>query len=141
MTKRFATLFIFILFCFRILLSASTCPVKTKYLNNLPQYVQYHKTPECFCIAENNKTATICVSTEDFAGVKRAAEDLCNDIERVTGTKAKIAITEKPDSGAIIIGTIGKSKLIDKLIKNKKLDISDIKGNGNRLLFRQQTEI
>lgn len=136
MTKRFATLFIFILFCFRILLSASTCPVKTKYLNNLPQYVQYHKTPECFCIAENNKTATICVSTEDFAGVKRAAEDLCNDIERVTGTKAKIAITEKPDSGAIIIGTIGKSKLIDKLIKNKKLDISDIKGKWESFVIQ-----
>ena len=87
-----------------------------------------------FCIAADGKTATIVVDEQDWKGVIRAANNLSDDVRKVTGTASKVTVansslfTLHSSLNYIIVGTIGKSKLIDKLIKQKKLDVKGIKG-------------
>lgn len=129
----FATLFLAIS---TITNATDTTPVNTKYLSNVPQYISYEKGQGAFCIAENGITANICVSSSDYEGVRRAAADLGDDIREVTGTAAKVTVTDKAAKGAIIVGTIGKSKLIDKLIRNKKLDVTGIEGKWESFVIQ-----
>lgn len=74
----------------------------------------------------------------DWPGVIRAANDLAEDFHRATGhgltvqlqdAAATSASTSTPKSKfAILIGTIGKSNLIDGLIKSGKIDVSKVTG-------------
>lgn len=87
-----------------------------------------------FCIAKDGKAAAIVVDDQDWKGVVRAANDLGDDIRKVAGTASPVVNTL--DAGAsgktadrcILVGTIGKSRIIDKLVKQKKLDVSKVKG-------------
>lgn len=91
------------------------------------QYV--NTTPEQggFPVCEKGSVAAISVDANDFAGVIRAAGDLQTDIERVTGLTPKM-LPGKKLSGAnvILAGTIGRSRMIDELIRAGKIDISGI---------------
>jgi len=84
-----------------------------------------------FCIAKDGKTATIVVDEQDWKGVIRAANDLGDDVRKVTGIACEVKLItanlSNPTSH-IVVGTIGKSRLIDKLIKQRKLNVKDIKG-------------
>lgn len=157
-----------------------------------------------FTIASAGKAASIQIDTNDFGGVVRAANDLAEDIERVTGSSTDIiengfiwsddrlllkheeekdataflavydsehclkrvntaedysngyysvpavslpedgesmkaflwdssmkplesAAEVTPKSGNIVVGTIGHSDLIDRLINENKIDVSEIK--------------
>ena len=85
---------------------------------------------EKFCIAKDSKTATILVDENDWKGVIRAARDLGDDIRKVTGVAAPVVVESAAvpqQLSSIIIGTIGKSRLIDRLVKQMKLDIKPIK--------------
>ena len=84
---------------------------------------------EKFCIAKDGKTATIIVDKNDWKGVIRAANDLGDDVRKVTGVAAPVEYIAVPQQHAIIAGTIGKSRLINQLIKQKKIDIKRIKGH------------
>jgi len=81
-----------------------------------------------FCIAKDGKTAAIVVDEQDWKGVVRAANDLGDDVRKVTGTASPVVSGFATDKGCITVGTIGKSRIIDKLIKQKKLNVKDIKG-------------
>jgi Glycosyl hydrolase family 115/Gylcosyl hydrolase family 115 C-terminal domain/Viral BACON domain len=74
--------------------------------------------------------APLVVSESDWPGVVRAAGDLDDDIKQVTGVQPVIlhAGTEPRNGDAVIIGTIGKSPLIDDLVLRKKLDVNAITG-------------
>ncbi|HEX8405525.1 MAG TPA: glycosyl hydrolase 115 family protein [Duganella sp.] len=80
-------------------------------------------------LAQGGRAATIYVDHADHPGVVRAARDLQQDIARVSATEPILEQTARP-SGAdvIIIGTIGKSALIDQLISAGTLNVSPIKG-------------
>ena len=82
------------------------------------QYVEKVDGPGSFPIVQQGVAANIYVDSNDFAGVTRATDDLQADIVRVTSLTPIITHNEK-DLGktAIIIGTIGKSRLIDRLIR------------------------
>ena len=83
---------------------------------------------EKFCIAKDGKTATIVVDESDWKGVLRAANDLGDDVRKVTGVASPVVSGSATDKGCILVGTIGKSRIIDRLIKQKKLDVKIIKG-------------
>jgi len=82
---------------------------------------------ERFCIAKDGKTAAIVVDEQDWKGVIRAANDLSDDVRKVTGTASHVINDISTDKG-VLIGTIGKSRIIDKLIKQRKINVKDIKG-------------
>jgi hypothetical protein len=93
------------------------------------QYVEKAGGPDSFPIVQQGGAAKIYVDTNDFAGVTRAAADLQADIVRVTGLTPTITHNEKElGKTAIIIGTIGKSRIIDRLIADHKIDASPIAG-------------
>ena len=87
---------------------------------------------EQFCIAKDGKAATIVVDGNDWKGVIRAANDLSDDIRKVTGVSGAVRLMDNGKwtiDNSIIVGTIGKSRTIDRLIKQKKLDVKKIKGH------------
>ncbi|MEO2127151.1 MAG: glycosyl hydrolase 115 family protein [Christiangramia sp.] len=92
-------------------------------------YVTGQQRENAFTLFNQSQQAVLLIDTADFKGVKLVAKDLSEDFERVSGKLARIdssgsASPEMP----IIIGTIGKSKLIDQLAENGKLDINNITG-------------
>ena len=87
---------------------------------------------EQFCIAKDGKAATIVVDENDWKGVIRGANDLSDDIRKVTGVSGAVRLIDNGRwiiDNSIVVGTIGKSRAIDRLIKQKKLDVKKIKGH------------
>ena len=71
-----------------------------------------------FPLFYKNKTADIIVDVNDHEVIRIAAELLAGDIEAVTGIKPDILSGEKKLSGnVIVIGSLDKSELIQKLIE------------------------
>ncbi|HNX93893.1 MAG TPA: glycosyl hydrolase 115 family protein [Holophaga sp.] len=71
----------------------------------------------------------LILDAQDYPGVRRAAENLASDLERVTGQHAEISMQTPPSARmAVIIGTLGHSSLIDQLVKARKLDVSKVQG-------------
>ncbi|MGB0066055.1 MAG: glycosyl hydrolase 115 family protein, partial [Terracidiphilus sp.] len=98
-----------------------------------PKYVSTSPSQGAFVLAANGTQAPLIVSSDDWPGVIRAAGDLSQDVGRVTGHDApliKIGAGEKLPRGvdAVLIGTIGRSPLIDGLIRRHKLDVTAIRG-------------
>ena len=81
-----------------------------------------------FCIVEKGKAAQIQVDENDWQSVIRAAGDLADDVRKVSGTASKVVPSRQVAYGSIVVGTIGKSRLIEKLVKDRKIDVSKIKG-------------
>jgi hypothetical protein len=92
-------------------------------------FVETSSSQNSFALCSGGEAATVLVDANDWPGVARAAGDLAADINRVTGKLP--AILSQPKStgkNAVIIGTIGKSEFINQLIREKKIDASDIAG-------------
>ena len=93
------------------------------------QNVEPVESPGSFPIVRQGVAAKIYVDANDFTGVVRAVGDLRADIARVTGCPATIVQTDSGwGTNVIIIGTIGKSRVIDRLIRDHKMDASPIAG-------------
>ena len=93
------------------------------------QYVETAMGSGSFPIVQKNQAANLYVDTNDFAGVIRAAGDLKSDIARVTQFAPAIVSGPKIfGKNIILIGTIGKNEIIDRLIREKKIDASEIAG-------------
>jgi hypothetical protein len=89
-----------------------------------------------FTLAQKNEVAVLYVDSQDYPGVVRAVNDLQADVNRVTGRIPKIANDEKDlGKNAVIIGTIGKSPLIDRLIRDGKVDANQIVGKWESFLI------
>ena len=92
-------------------------------------YVSAKKAKGSFPLAVAGKVAPLYISSQDFAGVLRVTKHLQTDIQRVTKTAPQLLSDEAPTGQAVVlIGTLGKSPLIDQLVKNKKLDVADLAG-------------
>lgn len=101
------------------------------------QYVEYASSPGSFPIVQNHAAAMIYIETNDYVGVVRAANDLQTDIQHVTGLLSKIIHEKKNlERNAILIGTIGRSQLIDRLIRDKKIDTSANTGKRESFLLQ-----
>ena len=91
-----------------------------------------------FCMAKDGKAATIVVDKNDWQSVLKAAHDLSDDVRKVTGVKAEVAVANSTLStlhSTLIIGTIGKSKYIDRLVKQKKINVRQVKGQWESYLI------
>jgi hypothetical protein len=105
-------------------------------LIGLSQYIQYQPSVNSFQVVAKGKSAKIFVDPADWKGVIRAANDLGDDVKKVSGTASEVVQNQKYPKGSILIGTIGKSKIIDKLIASKKIDVSKVKGKWESFLFQ-----
>lgn len=79
-----------------------------------------------------------------FSGVKKIAEKVMHDIELVTGKAPKKASYENIAPGdlaalgedAVVFGTVGNSAFINKLEKDGKVDLTEVRGKREVYLFK-----
>jgi hypothetical protein len=94
-----------------------------------PSYVTTATAPGAVPLVRGQQTTPIWVDAADWPGVVRAAGDLQADIRRVTGLTPSLERDEKVVAPVlVIIGTVGRSPTIDRLAREKKIDVSGIAG-------------
>ena len=77
------------------------------------------------------KSCPLYVSSEDFPGVIRACTDLQTDIGKVTDALPELITGKIGNTRQLVIaGTLGKSPVIDRLVKSGKLDAGILMENG-----------
>ena len=87
------------------------------------QIISPEKKRGAFTISAEGFSSPLLISSKEWPGVSRAFSDLRTDIGKVTSSLPELYTDKLPGSKEIIIaGTIGKSQLIDHLIKSKKID-------------------
>jgi len=93
------------------------------------RYVAMIPSKGGFPIAQGTTFASIYVDRNDYPGVVRAVNDLQTDISRVTGQKPTVGnVADGLGANVIIVGTIGKSDIIDQLTRDHKIDPTSIAG-------------
>jgi hypothetical protein len=115
-------------FSFVAMVAGLMLPLRAHGLGEV-KYVSSNPVQGGFELEADGKATSLVVSDQDWPGVVRAVADLSADIGRVTGHAAEVVKTSGNVKGdVVLIGTIGRSPLIDALIKAKKLDVSDVAG-------------
>ncbi|RPD63354.1 hypothetical protein L227DRAFT_386788 [Lentinus tigrinus ALCF2SS1-6] len=106
--------------------------------------VSFKSSSSAFTVVNSGKAAPILLSPDEWPGVQRAAFDFASDIQQVTGVKPSlrnITSSNSSDSSlgstAIIVGTLGKSSLIDEVVNRTKLDVSSIQGQWEAFLAKE----
>jgi len=81
-----------------------------------------------FSITPGNQKTSIVIDRNDAKVVSIAAHIFASDVFQISGKKLSIEtnLSGKNES-AIIAGTLGKSKLINRLVEEKKIDVSKIR--------------
>lgn len=103
-------------------------PIWPVYGVDAVRYVSEEPGAGRFALSTEGATTVIVVSENDHPGVLRAARDLQVDIERVTGRLPSV-VTEMPDepnAALVLIGTAGKSPLIDDLVRSGKFSVAGV---------------
>ena len=76
--------------------------------------------------------ATICTDAGDYKVVNIAAQMLADDVERVTAARSTIVLATSlkklPQGATVVAGTLGHSRIIDELVRQKAIDVSAVKG-------------
>jgi hypothetical protein len=94
-----------------------------------PARVVFAAEPGAVPLVAGLASAPVLVDAADWPGVVRAARDFQLDVERVSGVRPDLlhGVTG-PRRVAIIIGTLGKSALVDRLVRSGRLDAAAIRG-------------
>lgn len=94
-----------------------------------PEYISTTGGRNLFTLSAFGKSTVLCINSKDYPGVIRALKDLKSDIGKVTNIEPAIIFDKIPhQKEVVIVGTLGKNPVIDKLVKNGKLDIKEITG-------------
>lgn len=82
-----------------------------------------------FVLAADGRVSTIYYDPADAKVVAHAAQMLASDLAAVTGVKPEVvAGAPKSGAGAIILGTLGHSRPIDRLVARGKLKVAELRG-------------
>ncbi len=98
-----------------------------------PHYVETSPQRGGVALVEKGAAAAIRVDSADWPGVIRAGHDLQADINRVTGVTPSWDTTAR---SMVLIGTVGKSPLIDGLASAGKIDVSGIRNKWEGFLLQ-----
>lgn len=102
-----------------------------KPVNNFPR-IQETPQPGYFPLSQ----AAVYTDNRDYRVVEIAAGMLADDVERVTGHRPfQAAVKELPKGVAVVAGTLGKSVLIDQLVKRQKINVSALQGKWESFLI------
>jgi hypothetical protein len=90
-----------------------------------------------FCLFAQTNAASIFVDAGDWPGVVRAATDLQTDFSRVSRTaRALTHSSAHLGRSPILVGTIGRSAVIDQLVRARKIDVADVTGKWEASLIQ-----
>jgi hypothetical protein len=100
-------------------------------------YVSTVKRKGSFLLANAGRAAPLMVSRADYPGVTRVAHMLQADIRRVTDAEPALIEDDLPPAKEVVlIGTLGRSPLIDRLVREKKLDVADLIGKREMFILQ-----
>jgi len=72
--------------------------------------------------------AVIYTDAKDYKVVDITAHMLADDVERVTGRRPQVttatSVKNIPKGVSVAVGTVGSSRLIDELVRQKTIDVS-----------------
>lgn len=121
-----------------LLMAVFTLVAQSAQATHDKSYISNSQEKGSFTLAAAGKLAPLYVSNQDHAGVIRAARDLQADIKRVTQAEPKLTVDKKAPKTKqlVLVGTLGKSPVIDKLVKDRKLDVSGIAGKWETFLVQ-----
>jgi hypothetical protein len=111
---------IFSIFCW-LICSFSTLALPGDYL------VKGTPAATDFPLVAAKQQADIYIDAADYPGLQRAVKSLQQDIQNVSGRKLQSG-SKSNTTNLVIIGSLGKSALLDQLISQGKLDVSAIAG-------------
>ncbi len=101
------------------------------------KYISATKGTDCFTLSAAGKSTTLFISSKDYTGVIRALKDLKTDIGKVTSVEPSIDYDKVPSKKEIVIvGTLGKSPIIDQLVKSGTVDVKCISGKWENFLIQ-----
>lgn len=129
------------MFLYRLLCLLAICHVV--YAIGQNTCTTFKSSASTFPIVNNGQATPILLSADDWPGVQRAAADFAADIQRVTGVEPSRTNFTTDSSGsfksssAIIIGTLGKSSLIEQVINRTQLDVSGLQGQWEAFLAKE----
>lgn len=90
-----------------------------------------------FYLVKDKAGTPILLDASDAPVVSVSAEALAGDIQQITGIKPELISNGAPDSRtAIIVGTLGRSSVIDKLAKSGKIPAEKINGKWESFLIQ-----
>ncbi len=82
-----------------------------------------------FPLSAAGRSTPVYASSGDYPGVLRVLRYFQNDVAAVTGAKPEMFLDQLPSSKEIVlVGTLGRSPLIDRLVREKKVDVHGIAG-------------
>lgn len=106
-------------------------------LNATQPFISPHPSNASMTLVEPGVTPLILINSDLDAGIKRAVENLRTDFGKVTGVipslSEQISDTNKP---VVIIGTLGTNSLVDRLVKNKQIKESVLKGKNEKYIIQ-----
>ena len=90
-----------------------------------------------FVLVNEGKSAPFLVDSMDDRGVLHAVNDLQNDIKKVSEDLPVLFKNIVPkNKQLLVIGTVGKSIFIDKLLKSAKISTADIVGKREKFIIQ-----
>jgi len=101
------------------------------------RFVTFAPDAQSAALVAGGAAAPLLVDPADWPGVRRAVGDLQADVERVSGLKPVVRSADGTTAQfAVIVGTVGRSPLIDGLAKAGKIDVSGIAGRWEAFLLQ-----
>jgi hypothetical protein len=99
--------------------------------------VEFVRVDGGFRLVSDGTAAVIQVDNGDWPGVLRAAKDFQADVARVTGITPGLSQSQaETGANVVVIGTLGKSRLVDQLIRESRIDVSSIAGKWEATLIQ-----
>ncbi len=101
---------------------AAVVPTRAAYVTTAP-------VVGGIALAAKGSAATFYVGSGEYPGVVRAARAVSADLAAVSGAKSALITDRAPRGNEVVIaGTIGRSALIDSLVRAGRLDVSAARG-------------
>ena len=116
-----------VLFFLAILLAL----VPAKKASASDRFIDFNSGDLLLC--SQNSSFTIYISENDNIGVKLALKNLSNDFMSVCNAKVTVCNTEQ--DARIIIGTVGQSEAIDRLIRQGKINAKELRGKREKYII------
>ncbi len=132
--------------CFRGILPLPLCILTLSFLwclmplasvaSELTVLGKSSQSADSITLVKIGSVARIMVDPQDYPVVQLAANLFADDVKRVTGQRLNISNTDDGSSQAIIVGTLGKSELLQKLIAAGKIKDLEIQGRWEATLIQ-----
>ncbi|PHN01624.1 glycosyl hydrolase 115 family protein [Flavilitoribacter nigricans] len=140
-TRTSYTLALGYLFCLLACGTTSRSPLETSAdlptelnVRTATSYLSFNPDDASLPIFRDGQAAPILIDESDFPGVARVAGHLAADLEMTTGRLPETLShsTEQTIPLAIIVGTLGKSRLIDQLAAAGKIPAAALQGRWEK---------